>query len=172
MFDNSFLACALFFLSFFLVEISSHTLIPLYRPGSVHSGSASWDDYEQVFPDDLRVSLFPDSFPHYTWTSSRVSPLVGSKVYSCLCVTCHLHFWQIGCGLLRATAVTWGWNGHRIKRQHTKLTLEKEILPPLLPGFELTTFRSRVRHSNQQATTCTSPKTALRTNALCLILHG
>ena len=24
--------------------------------------------------------------------------------------------------------------------QHTKLTLEKKILPPLLPGFELATF--------------------------------
>ena len=38
MFDNSFPACAFFF---FKVEISSHTLIPLLRPGSVHSGSAS-----------------------------------------------------------------------------------------------------------------------------------
>ena len=35
--------------------------------------------------------------------------------------------------------------------QHTKLTLEKKILPPLLPGFELATFRSQVRRSNQQA---------------------
>ena len=35
--------------------------------------------------------------------------------------------------------------------QHTKLTLEKKILPQLLPGFELTTFRSRVRRSDQQA---------------------
>ena len=26
------------------------------------------------------------------------------------------------------------------KSQHTKLTLEKKILPPLLPGFELATF--------------------------------
>ena len=26
------------------------------------------------------------------------------------------------------------------KSQHTKLTLEKEILPPLLPGFELKPF--------------------------------
>ena len=34
---------------------------------------------------------------------------------------------------------------------HTKLTLEKKILPPLLPGFELATFRSQIRHSNQQA---------------------
>ena len=35
--------------------------------------------------------------------------------------------------------------------QHRKLTLEKKNLPPLLPGFELATFRSRVRHSYQQA---------------------
>ena len=37
------------------------------------------------------------------------------------------------------------------KSQHTKLTLEKKILPPLVPGFELATFRSRVRRSYQQA---------------------
>ena len=37
------------------------------------------------------------------------------------------------------------------KSQHTQLTLEKKILPPLLPGFELATFRSRVRRSHQQA---------------------
>ena len=37
MFD--FPACTFFF--FFEVEISSHTLIPLFMPGSVHSGSAS-----------------------------------------------------------------------------------------------------------------------------------
>ena len=37
-----------------------------------------------------------------------------------------------------------------IKSQHTKLTLEKKTLPPLLPGFELASFRSRVRRSNQE----------------------
>ena len=37
------------------------------------------------------------------------------------------------------------------KSQHTKLILEKKILPPLLPGFELATFRSRVWRSCQQA---------------------
>ena len=37
------------------------------------------------------------------------------------------------------------------KSQHTKLTLEKKILPTLPPGFELATFRSRVRLSYQQA---------------------
>ena len=30
------------------------------------------------------------------------------KVYACLAVTCHLHFWQNDRGLLHATAVTMG----------------------------------------------------------------
>ena len=37
------------------------------------------------------------------------------------------------------------------KSQYTKLTLEKKILLPHLPGFELTTFRSWVQCSYQQA---------------------
>ena len=58
------------------------------------------------------------------------------KVYACLAVTCHLHFWQNDRDLLRATAVTQGWNGYRNKNQHRKSTLEKKILPLLLRGFE------------------------------------
>ena len=53
--------------------------------------------------------------------------------------------------LLRATAVTRGWNGYRNKSQHRKLTLEKNILPPLQPGLEPGTFRLRVRRSNHWA---------------------
>ena len=67
------------------------------------------------------------------------------RVYACLAVTCLLHFWQNDRGLLRATAVTRGWNGYRNKSQHRKLTLEKKILPPLLPGLEPGTFPSQVR---------------------------
>ena len=48
------------FLKNFLEEISLRTLIPLFRPGSVHSVSLSWD-CGQVFPDELCMSLFPDS---------------------------------------------------------------------------------------------------------------
>ena len=70
------------------------------------------------------------------------------KVYACLAVTCHLHFWQNDRDLLRATVVTRGWNGYRNKSQHRKSTLEKKILPPLQQGFELATFQSRVRRSN------------------------
>ena len=36
------------------------------------------------------------------------------------------------------------------KSQHTNLTLEKKIIPLLLPGFELATFRSRVRRSDNK----------------------
>ena len=35
------------------------------------------------------------------------------KVRACLAVACHLHFWQNDRDLLRATAVTRGWNGYR-----------------------------------------------------------
>ena len=40
--------------------------------GSVQSGSVSWDDCDQVFPDELRVIKreFPDRFSHYTSTAA------------------------------------------------------------------------------------------------------
>ena len=56
MFDYSFPACA-----FFEMEISSRTLIPLFRPESVDRRS---------FPDKLCVSSFPDRFPHYARTAA------------------------------------------------------------------------------------------------------
>ena len=42
----------------FEVEVSSRTLIPLFIPGSVHSGPASRDDRSRRFPDKLRVGCF------------------------------------------------------------------------------------------------------------------
>ena len=47
-------------------------------------------------------------------------------MYTCLCVTCHLLFWQNERGLLRATAVSRGWERTPNKIQHSKLTLEKK----------------------------------------------
>ena len=79
------------------------------------------------------------------------------KVYACLAVTCHLHFWQNDRDLLRATAVTRGWNGYRNKGQHRNSTLEKKILPPLQQGFETATFQSWVwRSSHWAIPTCIS----------------
>ena len=57
------------------------------------------------------------------------------KVYACLAVTCHLHFWQNDRDFLRATVVTRGWNVYRNKSQHRKSTLEKKILPPFQQGI-------------------------------------
>ena len=93
------------------------TLIPLFMPGSIHSGSASRDDCGRMFPDKLRVSSFPDRFPQYAWTAAQLShsEIVGSRLYAFLGVTCHLHLWQYDRGLLRASAVTFGWNWHRIR---------------------------------------------------------
>ena len=73
------------------------------------------------------------------------------KVYAYLAVTCHLHFWQNDPDLVRATAVTRGWNGYQNKSQHRKSTLEKKIFLPFLQGFELVTFQSWVRRSNHWA---------------------
>ena len=87
----------------------------------------------------------------YNYAPSHFKQSHIHKVYVCLDVTCHLHFWQNDRGLLRATAVTRGWNGYRNKSQHRKLTMEKKILPPLLQRFEPATFRSRVRRSNHGA---------------------
>ena len=97
---------------FVFVEMRSRTLIPLVR-----QGSASRDDCGRVFPDELRASSFPDRFPNSAWTAaeSAHSDSVGSKVCACFGVTCHLHFWQNDRDLLRATEITRGWNGHRIR---------------------------------------------------------
>ena len=75
----------------------------------------------------------------------------------CLAVTWDLHFWQNDRDLVRTTAVTLGmeWGGGRggvatdtEMSQHKNIILAKNILPPLLPGLEPTTFQSRVRRSN------------------------
>ena len=99
-----------------------------------------------------------------TNAEARFNKIHIRKVYACLAVTCHLHFWQNDRDFLRATVVTRGWNGYRNKSQHRKSTLEKKILPPFQQGFEPATFQSRVRCSNHWAIpapivtlTCCSP---------------
>ena len=67
MFDHSFPACAFFFES---GDYLMHTT-SILMPGSLHSGSASWDNCGWVFPDKLRVSSFPDRFQHCAWTAAR-----------------------------------------------------------------------------------------------------
>ena len=61
-------------------------------------------------------------------TQSRIRKVL--YVFSCN-VPPARDFWQNDRDLLRANAVTRGWNGYRKKSQHRKLTLlEKKILQP------------------------------------------
>ena len=93
------------------VEISLCTLIPHFRQESVTVAQQA-EMTVTAFLDKLRVSSFPDRFLHYACTVAPSAHFnyTGSKVHVCLCVTCHMHFWQNDQGLLCATAVTRGWN--------------------------------------------------------------
>ena len=121
------------------------------------------------------AALFSCCMAGATWKCCRhgarcvytIQPCISlGRVYVCLAATCHLHFWQNDRDLLRATAVTRGWNGHRNNSQHRKLTLEKIILKPLLPGLEPETFRWRVRRSTTELSPL--PIVAMTTSAGCL----
>ena len=79
------------------------------------------------------------------------------QVHACLAVTCHLRFLRNDRDLLRATAVTRGWNRYRNKSQHKKLTPKKKIFPSLIQGLEPGTFQSRVRRFNHWAIPARSP---------------
>ena len=88
--------------------------------------------------------------PVYSITSCEATCI--RRLHMCLDVTCHLRFWQNDRDLLRATAVTRGWNVNQNKSQHRKLTLEKTILPSLLSGLEPATFLSRGRRCTTELT--------------------
>ena len=109
--------------------------------------------YLQCWHGGCHVKLLPSQHVLCIWLPYNHAPchFMQShivRVHACLVVTCHLHFWQNDPDLLHATAVTWGWNGHRNKSQHRKLTQEKKIL---LLFLEPETFRSWVQHPNHWA---------------------
>ena len=67
---------------------------------------------------------------HHTTMSHHYVQSHIHRMCVCLAGTCHLHFWQNGQDLLRATVETQGWNRFFfLKSQPRKLTLEKKILP-------------------------------------------
>ena len=133
------------------MEISSRTLIPLLMPGSVHNGSAGWDNCGWMFPDQLRVSSLPDRFSYYTWTTaeSAHSDFVGSRVHVSLGVTCHLHFGRM-IGVFYMQLLEHDSRTDTEQESTHKVDSREETLPLLLPGFEPATFRSWVRRSYQQ----------------------
>ena len=117
------------------------TFLKIHRSGVLTA--LAWLVPHETVAVSVQVLCTPDNHAPCHFTQSHIR-----KVYAYLAVTCHLHFWQNDRDLLRATAVTRGWNGYRNKSQHRKLTQENKFLPPLLQGFEPATFQSRVRRSN------------------------
>ena len=110
-------------------------------PASVQSGSASWDNCGQTFPDKLCVSLFLDRLPHYAWTTA----------YSALWLQWIRAVCVFRCSLPPALLAEWlGSFTHHCrntgvartpnKSQHTKLTLEKKSLLLLLSGLNSLPF--------------------------------
>ena len=122
------------------MEISSLIHIQLFRPESVHSGSACElvSSYSQV--------------PILCLDSGIVSPLwfcwfKGVCMFKRNLPPALLTEWP--------GSFTCHWGNTRMeltpnKSEHTNLTLEKKILLLLLPGFKLTTFWSRAQHSTNK----------------------
>ena len=106
-----------------------------------------------MFPDGLRVSSFPDWFSILCLDSGIVTPLRLRWVKGICVFRCNLPLALVteGPGSFTCQCGNMGVEQPSNKSQHTKLTLEKKFLQPLLPGFELATFRSRVRRFYQQA---------------------
>ena len=106
---------ALFFFFFLKLRLArAHYFHSLARDQTKEAQQAE-TTVAECFLTSFACELVPVRFPHYV--CGIVSPLqfVGSRMYPCLSVTCHQHFWHNDRGLLRATAVTRGWNGHRIR---------------------------------------------------------
>ena len=132
-------------------EINSRTLVPLLMRGSVGSGLASWDDWLSVHWQ-VASELVSRSVPTLCLDSDIISPLwlrwvKGVCVFRCNLPPALLAEWL---GSFMCHCGNTGVERTPNKIQHTKLTLEKKILSPLLPGFELATFRSRVRRSTNK----------------------
>ena len=137
-----------------IIQAETHSLKSLNktipgRPIIAQCGGRRTDD-DELMLNVLRCHLTYQG-QVVTNAEARFNKSHIRKVYACLAVTCHLHFWQNDRDFLRATVVTRGWNGYRNKSQHRKSTLEKKILPPFQQGFEPATFQSRVRCSNHWA---------------------
>ena len=85
----------------------------------------AWLVPREMLPFRRKFCVFYCVQPYTRLQCHFIQSHIGG-VYVCLAVTCHLRFWQNDQDLLRAIAVTLGWNGYRNKSQHRKLTLEKK----------------------------------------------
>ena len=152
-FDISYPTCTFFLLFFFLKWRLAHAhLFHSYARISSQWLSKLRRLWLNV-PWWVACQLVSWSVPTLCLDSSLVSPLQfhwvkGVCMFRCNLPPALLAEWP---GSFTSYCSNTGEEQTQNKSQHTKLTLEKKNLLPLLPGFELAIFRSRVRHSNQQA---------------------
>ena len=78
----------------------------------------------------------------------------------CWAVTCHVHFWQNKGGLLRAIAVTLGWNMATKDSALTADPAEENSPAAPAPGIEPTTFQTRVCWSTTELQPCEKQRPA------------
>ena len=126
------------FFFFFVVEISLYALIPLFRPGSVHS-----------VPWQVVCELISGQVPTLYLDSGIVSPLwlpwgMGVWVFRCNLPSALLSEWL---GSFTCHCSNTGVELTLNKSRRTKLALEKKILLLLMPGFKLATFWLQIQHS-------------------------
>ena len=142
------------FCLFLYFKLDMESPIPLFKPGSVHIGSASWDDCGRAFPDELRVSSFPWKLP--TLCPDRiVNPLrlrwvKGAHLFRCNLPPALLLLWP--CFFTCHCSNTWV-EQTLITSQLRKLTLEwtNSLATPAGYLVEPSTFRSRVRRCTNWA---------------------
>ena len=138
------------FFFFFKVEISLRTPVQfLSQDKSTVAQRAKMTG--RAFPDELPVSSF-------LWEVPTLMPGQHSQTTPTSLGQGCMRVW---CNLPPALSAEWlrSWTCHSgntgvertpNKSQHRKLTLVKNILPPLLPGLGLSTFRSRVWRFNNK----------------------
>ena len=110
---------------------------------SCYTAGATWNCWSFGARSAYTIKLCTTLRYHFIRSHMR-------KVHARLAVTWPLHFWLNGWDILCATAIKLLFKGYRNMSQDRKLTLEKTILPLILPGLSPATFRSRVRRCTSE----------------------
>ena len=146
MFDHSFSACAFFF--FFLSRLArTHSFHSLGQDQSTVAHQAKKSVAECSLTSCMWAcfQIASHTMPGQQHTQPSLFHWVkGACVYRCNLPPALLAEWP---GSFTCHCGNTGMEQTLNKSQHLRLTLKKKILSPLLPGLELSTFRSWVRHS-------------------------
>ena len=120
---------------FYRVEISSRKLIPLFRPGSVHSGSASWDDCYRVFPHCLDSGIVSPLWLQWVKGVCRIYCLLQSMTACLILVLGVRCVWKAG------WTIIWRHNENASNQEHvtqqkTKTTTKDELIDTAVSPIE------------------------------------